>query len=172
MRTFFPRLAVIGVLSCLAFGLLLGLITWKRRNSRRGIFLSASAVLAVGIAWFVLWPNSFAGVSAGFSQFFVWPGISKDLIANFGAFLPLGLTIAFATDFSTRYRRIALLTIVGLPICLELAQATFTELNRTPNLFDIVADVLGGLLGYLVGATILKQRNSDRNAPAVPDPSK
>jgi len=85
----------------------------------------------------------------------------RNLFGNLGLLFPLGLLGPIAMPFLRRWWRLALVAI------LYSGTIEFTQLfipDRSADVDDVIVNVAGAMLGYLVYVLVLRRRE-DRRAP-------
>ena len=120
------------------------------RRRRTYILLTLSVVWAVIIFVLCTMPSS------GLPQLNI---PHSDKIAHFGFFLVQSALLSLLLNFRTRmsYARIVFLSTLMAFVYggfIEILQVCF--FNRTGELYDLIADVLGGLLGAMAYPVILR----------------
>ncbi len=117
-------------------------------------------VLAVAVAAWLLWmtlrpnPNVTADLSP-LTDSAARQGISThlliDVAGNITVFIPLGITLIFALEDGSVWRRLLLTTLVGasLSLGIELVQTTIP--TRVAALDDLMLNAIGTAIGALAG---------------------
>ncbi len=122
--------------------------------SRRFAAPIAIAIVAVVLA-LTLWPSPEAAPAARDTPWWCLvcgPAGTADQFQNLLLLLPLGLVLALA---GWSFGRSTIL-LTALPLAIELAQG-FLRHGRDAALGDVVANALGGMLGWWLGSGALRQ---------------
>lgn len=83
----------------------------------------------------------------------------SDKISHLGAFMVLGFLLALPIRKSSTLYLWALVLPISYGVLIELVQSQLP--NRTSELLDILADVIGASIAYLIAYMIIKKRNQN-----------
>lgn len=139
--------------------LVLGGAAWllaRRLGSAHGVWWSGLVFTLTGVFGVVFMGAGPADDECVINHDFAEPFHTTQGLWNLAMTVPVGLFALLAT------RRLlpVLVGVVVLPLAIEFVQATVDGLGRTCDSADAEMNILGGLIGLTVGATVLAVRGS------------